>query len=967
MIRIFLFSLFSGLLFLGASAQQLNQYWLQTFQAQGKAADRVAAITTDASGNVYVTGFAGNHHGSPDAFAMKRNPQGDTLWTYYYDGGGHNEDYAADIFVDNNGNTYITGRSQGTPSIYECFTVKLFPSGAEDWVARYSPGGNMQSYGNAIALDASGNVYVAGYSDPLSGSSDWLVIKYNAAGIQQWADVLNGPGNGDDEASDIVMAPNGNPTVCGFTYSVNASGGINAFVKQYTPANGTAWSDTWSHPAFTGTDKAMGLGFNNSGDLLVGGTTMNNSSSNNDALALRYDSAGNMLWSAIYSDSTTASDEYLLNVQVDDSGNVYFAGTDYLNGYVTRINHNGTNGWRKKWNGPVNGWDVFYAIAVDDNENVYATGRGVYPGEDYYGNGGLPNMIITRYNAAGDSVWTYRCQDSLNSSMGFAITCSNGKVYAGGFVTDTAYVNENLYTIITDTSGNPVSEWKYNGRGDAITMGQFVVTDAAGSVYCAATIDRLYSGGNDVAIVKYDHAGLLVWEKYYSSYGWNNDTLTAMQLDPSGNLVLCISTDSAMLENNYMLTLLKIDPDGNFLDTAAYNPSPAGSTLARSMVIRNDGSIALAAASNIHGGMILFFDAAWNAAWSAKIDSMQFAVTDAKSIGLFPNGDMVVGGYSDSGLVRTAVVQRYDANGTKLWSAILDSAGVYDVVNDVTVDAAGDVAFTGYSGSFSGYATMVGKISGAAGGLIWKDMYNPNTTREHGVKVRFTPAGNIALISRGWTGFVARYYTLQYSGTGTFLWAGIYSPTASDREPVDLIVTPNNDVVTAGWAINGFTTNYDYVLAGYDATGATAFTNTYTDTNLVSASWDQLYDLTMDSQGNFIVTGISGWEFYNEYLYKMVTIKYGTGFTGTADHISQNRQTYAYPNPSTGIFTLVDAGPGHIISGIVYDLQGRLVTVMDISKMQADLSHCQPGLYILELKCDGLPDKHLRLLVHSWY
>jgi hypothetical protein len=93
-------------------AQQLPQQWLRSFKAQGKNSDRIAAIVTDANDNVFVAGYAGNHHGAADAFAMKRDALGDTLWVYYYDAGGNREDYATDIVVDAGGNAYITGRSE---------------------------------------------------------------------------------------------------------------------------------------------------------------------------------------------------------------------------------------------------------------------------------------------------------------------------------------------------------------------------------------------------------------------------------------------------------------------------------------------------------------------------------------------------------------------------------------------------------------------------------------------------------------------------------------------------------------------------------------------------------------------------------------------------------------------------------------------------------------------------------------
>jgi hypothetical protein len=76
---------------------------------------------------------------------------------------------------------------------------------------------------------------------------------------------------------------------------------------------------------------------------------------------LKYNAAGVRQWATIYSDATTTGDEYVLGVAVDDSGNTYLTGTDYQNGFVTRINFDGTQGWRKKWIGPLsNGYDVFH-------------------------------------------------------------------------------------------------------------------------------------------------------------------------------------------------------------------------------------------------------------------------------------------------------------------------------------------------------------------------------------------------------------------------------------------------------------------------------------------------------------------------------------------------------------------------------------------------------------------------------
>jgi hypothetical protein len=951
------------------SAQQLPQQWLRSFRAQGLCSDRVSKIKADNSGNVYIAGYASADRGQPDYFVMKRDAQGDTLWFYYYDSGFRGEDYVRDLAVDNSGNVFITGESDRTfAGNRDAVTIKLNSSGVQQWIARYPSPTAGETFANSIAVDATGNVYIAGQHRPSSGSYDWFVVKYNSSGTQQWADIYNGPGSAEDEALAISIAPNGNATACGYIHSGNANGGTNLYVKQYSSTGTTVWSDTYTNPVFNGPDRAKGLGFSAAGDLYVGGETNNSAGFSTDAVALKYNSAGARQWDFIYVDPLT-TDEYVLDVKVDNNGNTFIAGTDYTNGFVSRINANGTAGWMKRWRGPLPfGYDVIYAMEIDNNGGVYTTGRGVYPGVDHYGNGGMANQFIAKFNDNGDSLWTYRSADTLTPSMGFAITALNGKVYAGGFKNDSAYHNENLYVMIADTTGPALAEWVYNGKGDAITRGQFVRIDAQNNVYCAATTDRLgFQTGLDVSIVKYDAAGTQLWERYYTSPGWNNDTLTGMELNPSGQLVLSISSDSAQLKNNYRQSLVTMDSNGNFIDTAWYLPSPLGSTLANAMLMRNDGSVVIGATSNLIGGVMIFFDASGAVQWSAKLDSTQFAATKINSLAAFPNNDIAVAGMVQTGGGNTGkgVVQRFTALGARLWTADFDSANVYDEAKDVTVSPSGEVSVTGLSGYTTTGTSALMTFNGTTGAILWRKSYNPNTTNEYGVKVRYTPAGNLVYICRGWTGFVARYTTVQFSGTGIFQWATVYSQQASDREPVDMLVEANNRVVTAGWLIDATSTNFNYVLVGYNSNGVQQFENIWANTTTTQSNPDVLKCLSRDGLGNFIVTGESADDFLNNFLYRMVTIKYG----GSATGIDENPAEYtgnviAYPNPSAdGIFQLIDAAAdAPINSAQVMDLQGRLLRTIPVSNDVVNINVLPSGVYLLRYFRDDRPAGTLKLI-----
>ena len=147
---------------------------------------------------------------------MKLNVLGDTLWTWYYHEGSFGEDYVYDFDIDATGNVYVTGASDGTFYNPDCFTAKISNTGVQQWLTRYPSASNSESQGTAIAVDATGNVYVAGFIDPPSASPNWLVLKYNSTGAQQWVDLYNGPLNAEDKGTDIVIAPNGNTTVFGY-------------------------------------------------------------------------------------------------------------------------------------------------------------------------------------------------------------------------------------------------------------------------------------------------------------------------------------------------------------------------------------------------------------------------------------------------------------------------------------------------------------------------------------------------------------------------------------------------------------------------------------------------------------------------------------------------------------------------------------------------------------------------------
>jgi hypothetical protein len=163
-----------------------NQLWVARYDGPQSFEDQPRAIAVDASGNAYVTGFCwASLTAGTDYATVKYDSAGNQLWVARYDGPAvdpepdlYYADVASALALDACGNVYVTGGSQTNRFHHstDFATVKYDSTGNQLWVARYDyrgPGGPHADEACDIALDDSGNVYVAG----LSGC-DFATIKY---------------------------------------------------------------------------------------------------------------------------------------------------------------------------------------------------------------------------------------------------------------------------------------------------------------------------------------------------------------------------------------------------------------------------------------------------------------------------------------------------------------------------------------------------------------------------------------------------------------------------------------------------------------------------------------------------------------------------------------------------------------------------------------------------------------------
>ena len=214
-----------------------------------------SGIAVDSAGNAYVTGYTASldfpttsnaykrrfRGGYTDVFVTKLTATGNALIYSTYLGGRGDYDSAAGIGLDSQGNAYVTGYTQSVDfpittgaaqdefrGDSEAFVTKLNTEGSALVYSTYL-GGAMSDFGECIAVDPSGNAFVAGrtsssnfptrnaFQPSLKGASNAFVTKVNQAGTRfVYSTFLGG---GSEEVTGLAVDTAGIVCVVGRTFS----------------------------------------------------------------------------------------------------------------------------------------------------------------------------------------------------------------------------------------------------------------------------------------------------------------------------------------------------------------------------------------------------------------------------------------------------------------------------------------------------------------------------------------------------------------------------------------------------------------------------------------------------------------------------------------------------------------------------------------------------------------------------
>lgn len=403
-------------------------------------------------------------------------------WSSFYNSPENNEDISNYIFVDNSGNSYVTGQSKITSNGYNIRTIKYSPSGIELWNVEYNSPQNDDDIGNSIAVDVQGNVYVGG-----SSGSKLLVIKYNSSGVEQW---VRNYGALALESRNLVIDSQGNVYISGTTGDVID---YHYTIVKYNSQGIEQWDAVYNENGITG--YAASLAIDPFDNLYITGQG-NGIGPASNCITVKYNSSGIKQWTATYNGPSNLHDwGYSI---IADSQYVYVAGTslgsttsgDFI---VLKYNVGGVEQWVSRYNRLDNSNERGLSIAKDVYGNVFATGQCTTSTVDY---------LTVKYNSSGQLQWGL-LYDGTGSGVDIPKcikTDEFGRSYVIGTSKGSTTGND---IVIVKYSPTGQEEWvsRYTGAGNANDGAGFMQLDNDGNIFVSG-FSAITNNGLDYVTIK---------------------------------------------------------------------------------------------------------------------------------------------------------------------------------------------------------------------------------------------------------------------------------------------------------------------------------------------------------------------------------------------------------------------------------------------------------------------------------
>ena len=360
-------------------------------------------------------------------------------------------DTEGSLIVIGSSSTFSNGQSQAFMFKF----VSSLPDSPNGQLACMRTFGSAEPYdtfGYGVATDTSNSIYITGATQTFGGEGyNVFLQKYdqscNLLYTKQWA------GQGNDIPRGITTDAFDNVYITGYTNSFD-NGTTQIFLLKYTGVGDLQFSEMWGGGR---NDYGYGVAADNLGNVYVVGTTNSLGAGSSDAVLLKYDSSGNLLYQKTWGGT---QNDYGTGVAVDAGGYVYVTGYTYSLGptpgipsvFLLKYDPSGNLLFQKTWGGTKN--DFATGIAVDLDGNVYVVGYT----KSYSITPGVPSAFLLKFDQSGNLLF-------------MKVWGGNRGDFAYGVAVDTAenvYVTGYTYSFGPNTQGTNFFILKYDSSGDLL-------------------------------------------------------------------------------------------------------------------------------------------------------------------------------------------------------------------------------------------------------------------------------------------------------------------------------------------------------------------------------------------------------------------------------------------------------------------------------------------------------------------
>jgi hypothetical protein len=399
-------------------------------------------------------------------------------------------------------------------------------------------------------------------------------------------------------------------------------------------------------------------------------------------------------------------------IAVDNSGNVYVTGSSAQNsGYPYNYDYatikyypNGDTAWVRRYNGPGDTIDIAEAIAVDGSGNVYVTGHSV--GSDPYG-----DYATIKYYPNGDTAWVRRYNGPDNSwDFAYAIAIDgSGNVCVTGWSNGSA-TGQDYVTIKYSPNGDTAWVRRYNGPENGRDEAVAIAIDNSNHVFVTG-----YSGSYpdlNYVTIKYYSNGDTAWVRKCNGPANQGDYASAIAVDDSSNVYVTGQSMGSGTADDY--ATVKYYPNGNTAWVRRYN-GPADSTdIATAIAVDGSGNVYVTGQSMGTGSddyATVKYDPNGNEVWVKRYNGPGNGYDRPEAIAIDGSDNIYVTGNSyGSGTNQDYTTIKYSPGGDTAWVRRYNGASnLYDYASAIAVDGSNHVYLTGYSygsGTYYDYATI---------------------------------------------------------------------------------------------------------------------------------------------------------------------------------------------------------------------------------------------------------------------